>query len=189
MRVGPVLGDQLAVSAQQGLWLDEEVPETLAGEQSCQPAQHRPVGGLQRRSVDLASEECHLVSEHDDLDRELRVAATGEADQLEDATERSIKEREGHRRMLAAADRQRQSAGHSSWMAFSAPTSEHIPESAFSSQTRHRNLRDSRVAGSPASGAWLQRSAAHRRDHPRQAASVAAGPRPYLFTAFRGTLR
>ena len=43
------------------------------------------------------------MAQHDDLDREVRVLATGEPDQLEDATERPVQEREGHRRMLAAS--------------------------------------------------------------------------------------
>ena len=37
------------------------------------------------RSVDLAPQHCHLVTKHDDLDREVRVLATREIDKLEDA--------------------------------------------------------------------------------------------------------
>ena len=51
--IGPALGDEVPVPAQQGRRLDEEVPETLASEQSCQscPAPldlqaRAPVGGL-----------------------------------------------------------------------------------------------------------------------------------------------
>ena len=77
VRVGPALGDEVPVPAQQGCRLDEEASETLAGEQSCESGQHRPVGWLQHRSVDLASEHRHLVAQHDDLDGEVRVAATG----------------------------------------------------------------------------------------------------------------
>ena len=74
--------------AQQGRRLDEEVPETLAGEQSCEPRQHRSICRLQRRPVDLAPEDCHLVSEHDELDGEVRVTAIDESDEPEDAAER-----------------------------------------------------------------------------------------------------
>jgi hypothetical protein len=35
--------------------------------------------------MDLASEHRHLVAQHDDLDREVRIFASDEADQLEDA--------------------------------------------------------------------------------------------------------
>ena len=73
MRVGPALGDEVPVPAQQGCWLDEEAPESPAGEQPCEPRQHRSICRLQRRSVDLASEDCHLVAQHDDLDGEIRV--------------------------------------------------------------------------------------------------------------------
>jgi len=64
----------------------------LAGEQACQPGGHRLVGGLQYRSGDLASQYRHLVAEQDDLDDEVGVAATGEPDQLEEATERPIQD-------------------------------------------------------------------------------------------------
>jgi hypothetical protein len=91
MWVGPALGDQVTVPAQQSLWLDEEVPKTLAREKSCQSDQDRSVGRLKRRS-DLASEDCHLVAQHHDLDGEVHVPATGEPDQLEDAAERPVEE-------------------------------------------------------------------------------------------------
>jgi hypothetical protein len=42
--------------------------------------------------VDLASKDCHLVAQHDDLDSEVRVTATDESDQLEDAAERPVEE-------------------------------------------------------------------------------------------------
>ena len=72
--VGPALGDEVAVPAQQGRRLDEEVPVTLAGEQSCQPGQHRPARRLQHRPVHLAAEQRDFVSEHDDLHGEIGVA-------------------------------------------------------------------------------------------------------------------
>lgn len=60
--------------------------------------------------MDLASEDRHLVAQHDDLDGEIRVAATDQSDELQDAAERPVEEREGHRWMLAAPDSRRQSA-------------------------------------------------------------------------------
>ena len=120
--VRPVLSRKVPVPAQQGCWLDEEAAEASAGEQSCEPRQHRPICRLQRRSVDLAPEDCHLVSEHADLDGEVRVTATDESDELEDAAERRVEERKGHRWMLSEPESSRQSAGRRRWMAFSVPT-------------------------------------------------------------------
>jgi hypothetical protein len=55
-----------------------------------------------RVSGRLASENRHLIAQHDDLDRDVRALATGEPDQLEDATEHPVQERQGRRRVLAA---------------------------------------------------------------------------------------
>ena len=113
MWVGPALGDEVAVPAQQGRRLEEVVPVTLAGEQSCQPGQHRPVRRLQHRPVHLAAEQRDFVSEHDDLHGEIGVALADESDQLADAAERSVEGREGHCRMLAVGARRRQSPARS----------------------------------------------------------------------------
>ena len=110
VRIGPALRDKGPVPAQQSFWSDEEAPESPTGQQMCEPRHHRPVGRLQRRSVDLASEDRHLVAQHDDLDGEIRVTATDQSDELQDAAERPVEEREGHRWMLAAPDSRRQSA-------------------------------------------------------------------------------
>jgi hypothetical protein len=93
--IGPASGDEVTVPAQQGCRLDEEAPEALAGEPSCQPGQYGPVGRLECRSVDLASEYGHFVAQHDDLDREVRVRATGEPDQLEGSADCPVQERRG----------------------------------------------------------------------------------------------
>ena len=55
------------------------------------------------------------MAEHDDLDGEIGIAATDEPDQLEDATERPVEEREGHRRMLAAGAFWRRSPAQETW--------------------------------------------------------------------------
>jgi hypothetical protein len=52
--------------------------------------------------MDLASEDGHLMAQYHDLDSEVRVPLTGESDELEEAAERPVEEREGHCRMLAA---------------------------------------------------------------------------------------
>jgi hypothetical protein len=41
-----------------------------------------PVGRLQHRTVDLASEHRHLVAQHYDLDRKIGVLAEGEPNHL-----------------------------------------------------------------------------------------------------------
>src|SRR5579883_2120837 len=64
--------------------------------------QHRSICRLERRSVDLASEDCHLAAQHDDLDGEIGVASANESDELEGAAERQVEEREGHCWMLDA---------------------------------------------------------------------------------------
>jgi len=122
VRVGTVPDDEVPVPTQQGCRLDEEVPESPAGKQSCESRQHRSICRLQRRSVDLAPEDRHLVAQHDDLNGEIHVTATDEADQPQHLAERPVEEREGHRRMLAAPGTSRQSAARDTRMGLSART-------------------------------------------------------------------
>ncbi len=122
VRIRPALGDEVPVPTQLGCRLDEEVPESPAGEQTCEPRQNRSVGRLQCRSVDLASEDRHLVAQHDDLDGEIRVTATAQSDELQDTAERPVEEREGHRWTLAAPESRRQSPACDTRMGLSART-------------------------------------------------------------------
>jgi hypothetical protein len=92
VRVGSALGDEVPVPAQQSFWSDEEASESSAREQSCEPRQHRSICRLQRRSVDLAPEECHFMAQHDGLDGDIRVTATDQSDQLKDTAERPVEE-------------------------------------------------------------------------------------------------
>jgi hypothetical protein len=48
---------------------------------------------------------------------------TGKSDELEEAGEGPVEERESHRRMLAAQGAKRQSPAHGCWVTFSARTS------------------------------------------------------------------
>jgi hypothetical protein len=64
----------------------------MAGEQPCEPGQHRPICRLERWPMDLAPEDRHVVVQHDDLDREVRLSATDEADRPKDAAERPVEE-------------------------------------------------------------------------------------------------
>jgi len=86
------------------------VPETPAGKQTCRSRQYRPIRLFQRRSMNLAPQDRHLVAHHDDLDGDIGVTAEDESDQLQDTTERSITERKGHGPMLAAHEANRQRA-------------------------------------------------------------------------------
>jgi hypothetical protein len=64
----------------------------MAREQPRQPGQHRPIRRFQRRSLHLAPEDCHLVAQHHDLDREIGVATAEESDDLEDPAKRPVQE-------------------------------------------------------------------------------------------------
>ena len=87
--------------AEQGRRSDEEASEVVAaGGQSCESRQHRSICGFERQSVHLASKHRHLVAQHDDLNGEIGVTAEDESDQLEDAPERPVEERQGHSRLL-----------------------------------------------------------------------------------------
>jgi len=86
VRVSPALGDDVPVPSQRSVRLDEEVPETPAGKQTCRSRQYRPIRLFQRRSMNLAPQDRHLVAHHDDLDGDIGVTAEDESDQLQDAT-------------------------------------------------------------------------------------------------------
>ena len=131
--------------AQQGRRLDEEVSEAVAGEESCESRQHRPVRRLQRRSVQLASKDCHLVTQDRDLDGEVGVTAEDESDELEEAAERPVEERESHGRMLAAPGASRQSPAHS-------PMDDLLGGHALDEAERHGR-------GAPPDHSWLVKPA------------------------------
>jgi len=114
MWVGPALCAQVAMPAQQRGRLDEAPSVAKAREQSPQAGQDGPVGRLAVPAVDLASEYRDLVEQDYDLDCEVAVLTEREPDQLEDATERPVQEREDHRQMLAASGAGRQSPAHRS---------------------------------------------------------------------------
>ena len=102
MRVGPALGDKVSVPAQQGCRLDDEVPEAVAGDQSCESRQHRPIRRLERRSVDLAPKDRHLETHDHDLDGEIGVTAEDASDELGRARTPGRGTRGSGRQQLAA---------------------------------------------------------------------------------------
>ena len=67
----------------QGLGLDEESPRAPATKESTQSGEQRSVRGPQRRSDHLATEDRHLVAEHDDLDRQFVAVTPAQVQQLE----------------------------------------------------------------------------------------------------------
>ena len=74
----PAASDQVPMPRQQGLGLDEEPSEALAGTQASDPGQHRPVGRPQHGAEDLAKKDSHLVAQHDDLRGHVVVVTPGE---------------------------------------------------------------------------------------------------------------
>jgi len=70
--VGPASSHEVPVPAQQRGRLDEEPSETGPREGPRQPGEQRPVYRPQGWTVDLAAQHCHLVTQHDDFDRQNR---------------------------------------------------------------------------------------------------------------------
>jgi hypothetical protein len=87
--------NQVPMSAQQRLGLDEEPTSVSLRHEPTQPGQDRPVGWPQSRTLDLATQDRDLVSEHDDLDRQIVLFAPAEPERLEYPNE-------GHKRKDSA---------------------------------------------------------------------------------------
>jgi hypothetical protein len=77
MRIGPGTCDQPPVPAQQRLGLDEEAGPAGPGQRTAEGGEQRPVGGLQRRSWDLAAEHAELVTQDEKFQVLGGVAADG----------------------------------------------------------------------------------------------------------------
>ena len=82
--------------SQQGLWAYNEHRPALAGEHSAENGQDSPVGVIEARPLDLAVHHSELVTEHEDLDILSRLRTEAEDDELEGATNRAVKEAQGH---------------------------------------------------------------------------------------------
>jgi len=76
----------------EGLGLDEELPQASAAEEPTQYGQQRPVARLQRRAGHLTAQHRHLVTEHDQFDRQIFVVTPEEPEQLENPDERQVEE-------------------------------------------------------------------------------------------------
>ena len=81
---------------EQRLGLHEEPPSPNGREETAQAREHGPIRWPEGRACDLAAQHRDLVTEDDDLDRQLLLLAKGETDQLEEANERHVEERESH---------------------------------------------------------------------------------------------
>jgi hypothetical protein len=76
--------------AQKGLGLDEEPPPASAVKEPTQSGEQRSVRWSERRAGHLATQDGHLVAEHDDFDRQFFVGAPEEPKQLENPDERLV---------------------------------------------------------------------------------------------------
>ena len=96
LRVGPLATDQLTMPTEQGIGLHEEPMELPSEEQSAEAGKERPVRRLQSRTVDLATEDRHLMPEHDDLDGQIGLVGSSQAEDFDGPEEGEIEKREGH---------------------------------------------------------------------------------------------
>jgi hypothetical protein len=93
---GPASSHQIPVPTEQRLGLHEEPPSPNGREETAQAREHGPIRWPEGRACDLAAQHRDLVTEDDDLDRQLLLLAKGETGQLEEANERHVEERENH---------------------------------------------------------------------------------------------
>ena len=96
--------------AEQGLGLDKEPSQAPAIKESAQPGEQRPVAGLQRRTGHLAAEHRHLVTEHDDFDRQFVAVTADEPEQLERSDECQVEQGQRHGPALSLFSRRRKSS-------------------------------------------------------------------------------
>jgi len=100
----------IPMPAEQGFGLDKEPPQAPATKESAQPGEQRPVAGPQRRTGHLAAEHRHLVTEHDDFDRQFVAVTPGEAEQLERSDECEVQEGQRHGPASSLFSRRRKSS-------------------------------------------------------------------------------
>jgi hypothetical protein len=80
----------------QGVRLHEEPMELRPRDQPAKASKERPVLRLESRTVHLAKEDRHLVTEHDNLDGKIGLVRPLQPEDLDDPEEREVEEREGH---------------------------------------------------------------------------------------------
>jgi hypothetical protein len=94
--VGPLLSHQIPMPTQQRLELDKEPSSASSRQKPAQSSGYCSIRWLQGRTRHLSAQDGDLVAEHDDLDRQLLLASTGQADQLEETDEGQVAEGERH---------------------------------------------------------------------------------------------
>jgi hypothetical protein len=82
--------------AEQGVGLDEEPMKFRSGDEPAEAGEERSIRWSQNWAGHLSSENCNLVTEHDDLDSQIRVVGPLQAEELHGAEEGEIEERESH---------------------------------------------------------------------------------------------
>jgi hypothetical protein len=88
--------------AQQRLGLDKESTSAGLRYQSTQPGQDRSVHWPRHRTLDLPAQNRQLVTEHDDLDRQVVPVAPAKPEQLEYPNEGHIEKGQRHGQSLLA---------------------------------------------------------------------------------------
>jgi hypothetical protein len=104
-----------------------ELPQPVAGQPVQQGGEECPVGRGESGFVDLALQDGELVAQRKDLGVFVHIAHRQQPYEGEHARERQVGQSQQHdesswRTRLAAFSCIRELAGHSPWMAFSAPT-------------------------------------------------------------------
>ena len=96
--IGPAFPDDLALPGEQRRRCDEQRRPPLAGEQRPGQCEERPVGPREAGSRRTPVQDLELVTQHDDLDVLLESVETTDTEQLDDTTNKTEEEREGHGR-------------------------------------------------------------------------------------------
>ena len=96
LRVGPLATDQLTMPTEQGIGLHEEPMELPSGDQPAEAGKECSIRGPQGRAVHLATEDRHLVTEHDDFDGQIGLVGSSPAEAFDGPEEGEIEKREGH---------------------------------------------------------------------------------------------
>jgi hypothetical protein len=87
---------QIPVPPQQRLRLDKESSLSRNRQKPAQSSEYRSIRWLQRRTRHLATQDCNLVAEHDDLDGQFLWLATYKTAQLEQTDKGDVQEGERH---------------------------------------------------------------------------------------------
>ena len=95
-RVGPFATDQLAMPTKKGLGLHEEPMELRSGEHSAEAGKECPVLRPQVRTVHVATEDRHLVTEHDHFDSQIGLVGPLPTEDLNRPEHGEIEEGESH---------------------------------------------------------------------------------------------